>query len=137
MEVEFALLAAHAELAPDGRLSVLSGGLDTIRGFFPGITVYPVYFAARIVFLPDEGDKDYKVSVELLLPDGTVFEKSDQNFRPEVGPKRTKVGFIITFFNMNIQTLGDYMIRLLIDGHEKKTLPLSFEALPQSTRTDG
>jgi hypothetical protein len=138
MEVDYAILAAYAELYPDGRVSLMSGGLDALTlKVAPGAPSGPFYLATRLVFSAEECGKDYQMRIELVAPDDTVVEPGEPqriHAPPPAPGRKTKVTFVLTAAAV-LSVFGDYKFRILIDEVEKKVVV--FTVQPQSPTESG
>jgi len=135
MELTCAMLAAYAELAQDGKLSMISGDLDTVHvvGTFPATAGTPLYLVVKLVFPANECGQNYQCRIELIRPDGDILEAPENVITPPAPAPNftfTKVGFILVFFGITFPSAGEYRIRVLIDGVEIKSLPLRLDAAP-------
>jgi hypothetical protein len=127
MEVDYALLAAFADLAPDGKVSIFHGGLDTIHLPQAGRLGTPLYLAFRLSFPAEESGIEGVVRVELIAPDAAVVDSSEQSVHletPDPGGQ-TMMSFVCRFVGVNIPTAGGYSVRVLFNGEEKKSLRLT------------
>jgi hypothetical protein len=127
MEVDYALLAAFADLASDGKVSIFHGGLETIHLPQLGRIVTPIYFAFRVSFRAEECGGNGIVRVELVDPYGTPVDSSEETVLLQVPPPdgHTKISFVCRFAGIVLQVAGNYLVRLLFNGEEKKVLPLT------------
>jgi hypothetical protein len=128
MEVDFALLAPYAELSPDGRVSLISGGLDTIH--LPRLdpaSAAPLYLAARLSFRAEECRGGGAIRVEMIDPNGGLIDASEHqvDLPPPAPGQRTKISFLLTFRGSFFRVVGEHRVRLLFNGEERKVLPLS------------
>lgn len=136
MRVDYMMLAPYAELSDDGKVSMLSGDLDTlnIRGQFPGITATPLYLTVRLSFPANECGRQYISQVRVVAPDGATITETEakplDTPAPDQGHMETKIRFIIAFAGMLIPAPGEYRIQLLVDNVEQKSIPLYVIALP-------
>jgi hypothetical protein len=64
--------------------------------------------------------------VEVVAPDGTVIDEIEGGVDPPLAPGgRTRISSVLQFTAVTFPALGEYRIRLIIDGQERKVLPLS------------
>jgi len=137
MELDFAMLASHAEVNPDGRVFILSGGLDAVRiapPGTPGTAPSPgFYFIARMRFSPDECGRDHVARIEMIDPRGTIIVRVENPTHPPVSSVALKF-CLIALIALPPQgiTFGEYQIRFLVDDEERKTIPLTIELAPTS-----
>lgn len=122
------MIAPHAELAPDGRVYVLSGDLDTIRiqGQLPGLLPIPLYFIAKIALTAEEAGREHTSRIEFIGPDGLI-EAVDQKPRsePVKAGRQSKLGVLLAIGGVPLPRAGDYAFRLVFDDKEVIKLPLA------------
>ena len=132
MEVGFGMLAVFAELAPDGKVSVIGGDIDTLKGKFPATLGMPLYVVLKLIFYPGETERDYELVMQVISPSGNVIQGGGQTIRPG-SPARpnlpTKVGVLLILQGLTIPEVGDYLIRFTLNGRVIKELPLYIESL--------
>src|SRR5690242_1376631 len=130
MRVDFMMLAPYAELSEDGKVSMISGDFDTfnIRGIFPGVMATPCYVIIKLVFSPEECGHAYLAQMKVQSPDGNVVVETEHKpISPTLpNPDRTQssVRLVFAFGGMFVPMAGEYKIQLLIDGTERKSIPL-------------
>jgi Family of unknown function (DUF6941) len=131
MEVSCAMLAAYAEISPDGRVSMISGDLDTVRvrGSFPATLPTPLYLVITLAFPAAECEREYRTRVEIVGPDGAHLHQLEQTlFPPSPAPnQRTKTGAVVAFYALTFPMAGDYVIRIILGDEVIKRLPLRLE----------
>src|SRR5258708_4185362 len=134
MDIFCTMLAVHAELAPDGKVSILSGDLDTLRlhGDFPFLTIgIPFYLLVKLSFPADECGREYPCRVEMTGPEGQLIEGIDNQLPvpPSTIGRPIKTGFLLAFHHLTFPSLGEYSISILLDGKEIRRLPLRVEGI--------
>jgi hypothetical protein len=127
MEAAFALLATAVEMTEDGKLHMLNAGLDSLRGPFPGPLTVPFYLAARLIFPPEECGAAYEVEFRVFAPDGR--QVGGETMRIEAPPPApncvTKVTLVLGFAGFAFETLGTYLIRIMIGGRSLAEVPFN------------
>ena len=131
-EIDYAFLADAAQATPGQKFNVLGGGLDHIGG-----QTYPLRHPhlALVVGLrvtATELDRAHELRFVLLDPDGrevaaassnlTVHGRTDARDRP--------VTLAIDAWNLTFPAPGDYSFRLLLNGSERRRIPLVLVKLP-------
>lgn len=131
-EIDYAFLADAAQATPGQKFNVLGGGLDHIGG-----QTYPLRHPhlALVIGLrvtATELDRAHELRFVLLDPDGhevaaassnlTVHGRSDARDRP--------VTLAIDAWNLTFPAPGDYSFRLLVNGSERRRIPLVLVRLP-------
>ena len=131
-DIDYAFLADAAQATPGQKFHVLGGGLDHIGG-----QTYPLRHPhlALVIGLrvtAAEVDRAHELRFVLLDPDGrevagassslTVHGHADARDRP--------VTLAIDAWNLTFPTPGDYSFRLLVNGSERRRIPLVLVRLP-------
>jgi hypothetical protein len=131
-DIDYAFLADAAQATPGQKFHVLGGGLDHIGG-----QTYPLRHPhlALVIGLrvtAAEVDRPHELRFVLLDPDGrevagassslTVHGHADARDRP--------VTLAIDAWNLTFPTPGDYSFRLLVNGSERRRIPLVLVRLP-------
>jgi hypothetical protein len=131
-EIDYAFLADAAQATPGQKFNVLGGGLDHIGG-----QAYPLRHPhlALVIGLrvtATELDRAHELRFILLDPDGrevaaassnlTVHGRTDARDRP--------VTLAIDAWNLTFPAPGDYSFRLLVNGSERRRIPLVLVQLP-------
>ena len=131
-EIDYAFLADAAQASPGQKFNVLGGGLDHIGG-----QTYPLRHPhlALVIGLrvsATELDRAHELRFVLLDPDGrevaaassnlTVHGRTDARDRP--------VTLAIDAWNLTFPAPGDYSFRLLVNGSERRRIPLVLVRLP-------
>jgi hypothetical protein len=131
MEVKYAFLATAAEFAaaPDGRLSLIGGDLDTIWGNdFP--LVYPSLAVVLKLWLsPDEVGKQHTLGVALAdAQDSVLVAVPPFPFTSAPNPrdptKRAQSGVVAVLMGLPFPSPGEYHVTLTVDGQSVTALPL-------------
>ena len=125
-EIEFAFLADAAETIPGHKFHVLGGGISRVEG-----RAYPLrhpHFALVIGLLvaATEVGRDHEVRFVLLDADGHEIATATGVIRAEGGgdARDAVLTFSIDLWNVTFPAPGDYSVRLLVNGSERKRLPL-------------
>jgi hypothetical protein len=133
-QIDYAILANYAEFGPDGRLAMVGGDLNGFRGTFP-LQIQPITLAMRVNFLPEECNRDYGLTAELLPPDGAALASlAIPPFRPpapSIPDREMAAAVVMQFQGIVFPVPGRYQMRLSINGREMKTIILRLEDSPQ------
>jgi uncharacterized protein DUF6941 len=125
-DVEFAFLADAAETPPGQKFHVLGGGVTRIGG--PGFPLRHPHIALVIclaVTVP-EFNREHEVRIVLLDPDGHEISSARGAVVAQgSGDGRdTQVTFSVDLWSISFPAPGDYSFRILVNGSERKHLPL-------------
>ena len=131
MEVSIALLADYANVAEDGKLNLL-GLFDRINA-----PVFPwAHPQMRLVLSlqasPTEYDTTKNAEIKLLDADGnTKFTiTSEVKIPRDRFGQNVSINGIIAMNNILFDTEGDYAFHVLIEGEDKKRIPLRLNHVP-------
>jgi hypothetical protein len=133
MELSFLMLAPYGEITSDGKVSVLSGDLDTLRvaGELPAVPATPLYFLGKVVFPPNECGGRYPSRFEIIRPDGQPLQVVENVLEPPPAQNNRpiKVAFVIIIAGVALPAYGEYTVRLVVAGRELKAAPLYIERI--------
>jgi len=142
-DIDFAFLADAAETVPGQKFHVLGGGVARIGGRrFPLRHPHLALVIGLQVTAP-ETDREHEIRFVLLDPDGgevagatgSLVARSQRDARDAV------LTFSIDLWNLSFPAPGDYSFRILVNGSERKRLPLLLLAPPEPgrrrSRSDG
>jgi len=125
-EIEFAFLADAAETQPGQKFHVLGGGVSRIGGrTFPLRHPHLTLVLGLLVTAP-EVDREHEVRFVLLDPDGGEVAGATGNLvaRGHGDGRDAVLTFSIDLWNLTFPAPGDYSFRILVNGSERKRLPL-------------
>ena len=137
-DIDFAFLADAAETVPGQKFHVLGGGVARIGGRrFPLRHPHLALVVGLQVTSP-ETDREHEIRFVLLDPDGgevagatgSLVARSQQDARDAV------LTFSIDLWNLTFPAPGDYSFRILVNGSERKRLPLLLLAPPTDAAND-
>lgn len=128
-DIEYAFLADAAEARPGQKFAVIGGGVSRLGGpKFPLRHPHLALVCGLSVTTPEFG-AEHEIQFVLLTPDG----KQLSNATAKVLASGSNDGrdsiltFSLDLWNLSFPTAGDYSIRILVDGSERKRLPLVVE----------
>jgi hypothetical protein len=125
-EIEFAFLADAAETPPGQKFHVLGGGISRIGGrSFPLRHPHIALVLGLMVTAP-EVDREHEIRFVLLDPDGGEVAGATGNLvaRGQGDGRDAILTFSIDLWNLTFPSAGDYSFRILVNGSERKRLPL-------------
>ena len=125
-EIEFAFLADAAETQPGQKFHVLGGGVSRIGArAFPVRHPHIALVLGLLVTAP-EIDREHEIRFVLLDPDGGEVAGGTGNLvaRGQSDGRDTILTFSIDLWNITFPAAGDYSFRILVNGSERKRLPL-------------
>lgn len=131
-DIDFAFLADAAETVPGQKFHVLGGGIARIGGRrFPLRHPHLALVIGLQVTAP-ETEREHDIRFVLLDPDGgevagatgSLVARSQRDGRDAI------LTFSIDLWNLTFPAPGDYSFRILVNGSERKRLPLLLLAPP-------
>lgn len=130
-DIAFAFLADAADARPGAKFSILGGGVDRIGGqAFPLIHPHLALVIGLTVTTP-ELRNEHVIRFVLLDQVGREMTSGTANIvaHGENDGRDTVLTFAVDLWNLSFPLPGDYSVRILIDGSERKRLPLSITQL--------
>ena len=128
-DIEYAFLADAAEARPGQKFAVIGGGVSRLGGpQFPLRHPHLALVCGLSVTATELG-REHQLEFMLLTPTGQQLSNATATIRAE-GPadgRDTVLTFSLDMWNLAFPTAGDYSIRILVDGSERKRLPLVVE----------
>jgi hypothetical protein len=125
-DIDYAFLADAAQTAPGHKFHVIGGGVSRVGG-----RSFPLHHPhlALVVGLSvtvAETNRTHEVRFVLLDPDGGEVAGATGNLvaHGQADARETTLTFSIDLWNLVFPAPGDYSFRLLINGSERKRLPL-------------
>ena len=131
-DIDFAFLADAAQAPPGEKFSVLGGGVSRLgTRAFPFRHPHLALVIGLSVTAP-ETHREHEVRFVLLDPDGRELAGAGGVLRTSPPPdaRDTVLTFAVDLWNVGFERAGDHSFRILVDGSERKRLPLLVEPLP-------
>ncbi len=128
-DIEYAFLADAADARPGQKFAVLGGGVSRIGGpQFPLRHPHLAMVVGLLVTSPELG-QEHDLRFFLLTPDGQELSSAAAKIVTggHSDGRDTVLTFSLDLWNLSFPVAGDYSIRILIDGSERKRLPLIVE----------
>ena len=125
-DIEYAFLADAAETQPGQKFHVLGGGVSRVGGrAFPLRHPHLALVLGLLVTAP-EVDREHEIRFVLLDQDGGEVAGATGNIqaRGHTDGRDTVLTFSIDLWNLTFASPGDYSFRILVNGSERKRLPL-------------
>lgn len=128
-DIEYAFLADAADARPGNKFAVIGGGVSRVGGpQFPLRHPHLALVVGLLVTSPELGDQ-HDLRFALLTPDGGELAGAEASILAN-GPsdgRDSVLTFSLDLWNLAFPVPGDYSIRILVDGSERKRLPLLVE----------
>jgi hypothetical protein len=125
-DIEFAFLADAAETPPGQKFHVLGGGIARLGGrAFPLRHPHIALVMGLLVTAP-ETEREHEIRFVLLDPDGGEVAGATGNIVAHGAQdgRDATLTFSIDLWNLTFPAPGDYSFRILVNGSERKRLPL-------------
>ena len=128
-DIEYAFLADAADARPGQKFAVIGGGVSRLGGpQFPLRHPHLALVCGLLVTTPELG-AEHELQFLLLKPDGKQLSTATAKVLAN-GPQDGKdsvLTFSLDLWNLSFPVAGDYTIRILVDGSERKRLSLIVE----------
>ncbi len=131
-DIDYAFLADAAETSPGQKFHVLGGGITRLSGrTFPLRHPHIALVVGMLVTAPEAGHQ-HEVRFVLLDPDGREVAGSTGSLMTQTPPdgRDATVTFAIDMWNLTFPAPGDYSFRVLINGSERRRVPLVVAVAP-------
>lgn len=128
-DIEYAFLADAADARPGSKFAIIGGGVSRLGG--PGFPLRHPHLAlvvGLLVTAPELGD-EHELRFVLLTPDGQELSAAEARIMAS-GPsdgRDTVLTFGLDLWSLTFPQAGDYSMRILVNGSERKRLPLIIE----------
>jgi hypothetical protein len=125
-EIDFAFLADAAESVPGQKFNVLGGGVNQLEG--PAFPLHHPHLALviNVTVTAPEVDHEHELRFALLGPDGSEVAGavSQLTAHGRADGRDTNITLSIDLWNLVFPVPGDYSFRILVNGSERRRLPL-------------
>jgi hypothetical protein len=131
-DIEYAFIADAAQARPGEKFSVLGGGVTRLgTRAFPFRHPHLALVIALSVTAPETG-REHEVRFVLLDPDGRELAGASGVLRagPPPDARDSVLTFAVDLWNVAFERAGDHSFRILVNGSERKRLPLVVGELP-------
>lgn len=130
-EIDFAFLADAAETSPGQKFHVIGGGVSRIGG--PGFPLRHPHLAlvVSLTVTSAELGREHELRFLLLDPDGTEVASATSSLvaQGDTEGKDTNLTFSVDLWNLTFNAPGDYTFRILVNGSERRRLPLAIDRI--------
>ena len=130
-DIEFAFLADAADARPGNKFSILGGGVDRIGGQTFPVSHPHLSLVIGLAVTAAELRREHEIRFQLLDDQGREMTSGTASIvaHGENDGRDSVLTFAVDLWNLTFPVPGDYSFRLLIDGSERKRLPLSISQL--------
>jgi hypothetical protein len=125
-DIDYAFLADAAQTAPGQKFNVLGGGISRIGGAAFPLRHPHVALVVGLSMTAPETDRPHEIRFVLLDPDGGEVAGATGNIvaHGSSDARDATLTFSIDLWNLTFNAPGDYSFRLLVNGSERRRLPL-------------
>ncbi len=130
-DIDFAFLADAADARPGNKFSVLGGGVDRIGGQTFPLTHPHLALVIGMNVTASELRREHEIRFALLSDQGRELTSGTASIvaHGDTEPRDSVLTFAVDLWNLTFPVPGDYTFRILIDGNERKRLPLAISQL--------
>jgi hypothetical protein len=128
-DIEFAFLADAADARPGQKFHVLGGGVTQL-----GSPAFPFHhphlsLVVGLLLTAPEMHQPHEVRFVMLDPDGREIGGAGGQIEAHGGgdARDRVITFAIDLWNLGFDAPGDHSLRILVNGSERKRLPLTVE----------
>lgn len=128
-DIEYAFLADAADARPGQKFAVIGGGVTRLGGGQFPLRHPHLALLCGLTVTTTEFNKEHDLQFVLLTPDGQQLSNATAKVVANGANdgRDTVLTFSIDMWNLTFPAPGDYSIRILVDGSERKRLPLVVE----------
>jgi hypothetical protein len=125
-EVDFAFLADAAETSPGQKFHVIGGGISRIGGKTFPLRQPHLCLVVGLTVTAAEVDREHEIRFVVLDPDGREVTGATGSLVAHGSPdgRDNLLTFSIDLWNVTFPSAGDYSVRIVVNGSERKRLPL-------------
>ncbi len=125
-DIEYAFLADAADVQPGQKFHVLGGGVNRLAG--PSLPILHPHLSLvvglRLTLL--ERDREHELGFFVTAPNGDQVTSAGGKIVAHgvADPGDLILTLAIDLWNLSLPQVGEYSVRILVDGSERKRLPL-------------
>jgi hypothetical protein len=138
-EIEFAFLADAAQTRPGEKFHVLGGGIARIGGRTFPLRQPHICLVVGLAVASTELDREHELRIVLLDPDGRELSGATGSLvaHGHADGRDELITFSIDLWNVTFPAPGDHSVRILVNGSERKRLPLLLVGAPEARPAPG
>ena len=125
-EIEYAFLADAAEVQPGQKFHVLGGGVTRVSGAALPLRHPHLSLVVGLRLTTLERNREHDMGFVVMAPDGSEVSSSSGKVVAHGPPDPSDVILTIAvdLWNLTFTVGGEYSVRILVDGSERKRIPL-------------
>ncbi len=137
-EIEYAFLADAAEVQPGQKFHVLGGGITRLSGPTLPFQHPHLSLVVGLRLTAVERNREHDLEFLITAPDGSAVATSSGRVVAH-GPREPNdvvITLSVDLWNLTLTTVGDYAVRIMVGGSERKRLILTVAQVeaPQEQR---
>ena len=138
-EIDYAFLADAAETVPGQKFHVLGGGISRIGGRAFPLRHPHLALVVGLLVASTETERQHEVRFILLDPDGGEVAGATGSLTAhgQTDGRDATLTFAIDLWSVTFPAPGDYSFRILVNGSERKRVPLVLVQLPDAAPRTG
>ena len=139
MEVTLAVACDYANVSQDGKLNILGVFQEVNPGGFPAM-VAQMFLVVSFEASVAEFDTEKHVRIALLEADGSEVMAMEGPMlvqRPQRPGSRAFINQVLGLQGLAFPRAGDYAFHIVVNGEEKRAVPLRVNELPDEGGSDG
>jgi len=128
-DIEYAFLADAADARPGQKFAVIGGGVTRLGGGQFPLRHSHLALVCGLTVTTTEFNKEHDLQFMLLSPEGQQLSNAAAKVvaNGSNDGRDTVLTFSLDMWNLSFPTPGDYSIRIMVDGSERKRLQLVVE----------
>ncbi|MGA2512817.1 MAG: hypothetical protein ABSG37_04270 [Candidatus Limnocylindrales bacterium] len=125
-DIEYAFLADYAQVQPGSKFHILGGGISRLAGpSFPFVHPH-LSIVVGLRLTSTERTREHDLGFVVTAPDGADVASATGRV---VSHGQTDAGDVVLtiavdLWNMTLKAAGEHAVRIMINGSERKRLPL-------------
>jgi hypothetical protein len=125
-DIEYAFLADAAEVVPGQKFHVLGGGISRLSGPSLPIAHPHLSIVVGLRMTATERKREHDLGFVVTAPTGEQITSSGGRVIASGPPDSSDVvlNLAVDLWNLTLPVAGEYVVRILVDGTERKLLPL-------------
>ena len=135
-EIEYAFLADAADARPGQKFAVIGGGVTRLGG-----TAFPLRhphlaLVVGLAVTTEEIGREQELRFAVVTPTGETMASAQANVVPsgQAARRDSVLTFALDLWNLAFPMPGEYEVRIMVGGEERKRLRLAVEERRPSSR---
>jgi hypothetical protein len=132
-DIEYAFLADFAQVQPGQKFNVLGGGVTRINGPSLPFTHPHLSLVLGLRLTSAERNREHELAFIVSAPDGSQVTTAGGRMIAHGPPDPGDVilTMSIDFWSVVLAAAGEYSVRIVVDGNERRRIPLQIAVNPR------